>query len=513
MSYPVVGRRAMTLGLAALAGLPGSPARAVAGNLGTVTMATAVDLQTLDGSQNVTTYHRIFFKHLYDPLITLDPSFTIQPALAERWEQVDALTWRFHLRKGVTFQNGEKFTADAVRFTLEQSRRPTAQSRSTLGIVRDIHVVDDSTIDLITGAPLANTLNQLADTVWPVAPGYYARVGPEEFSRSPVGTGPYKFDSWRRGDRITLVRHDGWWKGTPKADKVVFWAVPEASTRVACVLSGEADIAWQVPPIQTTRIKNSGNAAVGASTAGVQPIFGGIIYDRPPFNDLRVRQALNYAVNRQAIVDRLLLGYGKPMGQFSPTGTVSYNPDIAPFPYDPDKARALLKEAGISGLKMTLEAPIGIVPQASELCQVIARNLGQVGIEVRVQLDEYPVFAKRLYDFPERQKELGDVFLMYYKAGPTAAYTVSEMTDSAQGWDWSHYLNPKVDALWQQWQAEFDENRRKSYLMQIEQIGRDDVPWLFLHEPQSLWGVANRLSWTPRNDDMIHAEDLSLRPA
>src|ERR1700733_4523048 len=122
MAHPVFGRRAMTLGLAALAGVPVGGAR-VANGLGTVTMATAVDLQTLDGSQNVTTYHRIFFKHLYDPLITLDPSFAVQPALAERWEQMDALTWRFHLRKGVQFQNGEAFTAASVRFTLEQSRR------------------------------------------------------------------------------------------------------------------------------------------------------------------------------------------------------------------------------------------------------------------------------------------------------------------------------------------------------------------------------------------------------
>ncbi|MEJ1977920.1 MAG: ABC transporter substrate-binding protein [Acetobacteraceae bacterium] len=198
-------------------------------------------------------------------------------------------------------------------------------------------------------APLANTLNQLADTVFPVAPKYYAQVGPEQFARAPIGTGPYKVESWRRGDRITLVRNDGWWKGTPKADKVVFWAVPEDATRVAAALSGDADIAGQVPPIQTKRVQGSQRAAIIASTAGVQPIYGGISYDRPPFNDVRVRQALNYGVNRQAIVDRLLQGWGKPMGQFSPTGTVAYNPAIEPFPYDPAKAKALLKEAGWTG--------------------------------------------------------------------------------------------------------------------------------------------------------------------
>lgn len=507
-----ISRRAATAGLAA-SGAALFSRRATAAGLGSVTLAMSVDLQTLDGSQSVTTYHRIVFKHIYDPLITLDPSFTVQPALAERWENRDPLTWRFHLRKGVSFQNGEPFTAEAVRFTFEQARRPTAQSRSTLGIIKDIRIVDDYTIDLVTGSPLANTLNQLSDIVFPVAPKYYAQVGPEEFSRAPIGTGPYKVESWHRGDRITLARHDGWWKGTPKAEKVTFWAVPEDATRVAAVLSGDADIAGQVPPIQTRRVKGSQNASIVASSSGVQPIFGGIIYDRPPFNDLRVRQALNYGVNRQAIVDRLLQGWGKPMGQFCPTGTSGYDPSIAPFPFDPAKARALLKDAGLDGLKMTIEAPTGIIPQSAEVCQAIAQNLGQIGVTVQVRLDEYPVFSKRLYDFSRRQAELGDIFLMYYKAGPTADYVVSEMTDSRQGWDWSHYLSPKIDALWSQWQAEFDAGKRKALLQEIAQTGRADVPWLFLYEPQSIWAIGKRLSWTPRNDDMIHVEDLSLNAA
>ena len=507
-----IGRRTMAMGLAAAGGtLLMRPAQAAAG-FGTVTLAMSVDLQTLDGSQNVTTYHRIFFKHVYDPLITIDPAFKIQPALAERWEMVDPLTWRFHLRQGVKFQNGEPFNAEAVRFTIEQSRRPTAQSRSTIGIVTDMRIIDDHTIDLITPVPLANTLSQLADVIFPVAPLYYAKVGPEEFARAPIGTGPYQVESWHRGDRITLARFDGWWKGTPKADHVVFWAIPEASTRVASVLSGNADVAGQVPPIQTGRIKSSGSAVVVASESGVQPIFGGIMYDRPPFNDLRVRQALNYAVNRQAIVDRLLQGYGKPMGQFCPTGTMGYNEALAPFPYDPAKARALLKEAGIDGLKMSVEAPIGIVPQAAEICQVIAQNLSQVGVTVQVKLDEYPVFSQRLYDFP-KQADLGDVFLMYYKAGPTAEYVVNEMTDPSQGWDWSHYNNPAVDALWAKWRSEFDNEKRKAYIDQIEEIGRADAPWLYLYEPQTIWGIGKRFTWVPRNDDMIHVEDFSLTSA
>jgi peptide/nickel transport system substrate-binding protein len=192
---------------------------------------------------------------------------------------------------------------------------------------------------------------------------------------------------------------------------------------------------------------------------------------------------------------------------------VGYDPTTAPFPYDPGKARALLKDAGIDGLKMSLEAPIGIVPQAAEVCQVIAQNLGQVGVTVQVKLDEYPVFSGRLFDFDHKQAELGDIFLMYYKAGPTAEYVVDEMTGSTMGWDWSHYKNPAVDALWSKYQTEFDADKRKTYLTQIEQIGRADAPWLYLYEPQTIWAIGKRFVWVPRNDDMIHVEDFTLRSA
>ncbi len=163
---------------------------------------------------------------------------------------------------------------------------------------------------------------------------------------------------------------------------------------------------------------------------------------------------------------------------------------------------------------MTIEAPSGIIPQSAAICQAIAQNLDQIGVKVTVKLDEYPIFQKNLYDFPKHQAELGDIFLMFYKAGPTAPYTISELTNTKEGWDWSHYNNPKVDALWERsGRGEFDDDKRHAILMQIEQIGRDDVPWLFLYEPQSIWAVSKRLSWTPRNDDMIHVEDLSLRSA
>jgi peptide/nickel transport system substrate-binding protein len=503
--------RRLLIGAAMLGVAHASGGGAAAQALGTITIAGHIDLDTLDGSQNVTTHHRYVFRHIYEPLITLDAEGRIQPALAERWENIDEQTWRFHLRRDVKFQNGEPFNAEAVRFTLEQIHKPTSQARSTLSLFTKANVIDEYTVDLVTRAPYANALLQVADFIYPVPPKYYQEVGPEEFTRKPVGTGPYQVTQWRRGDRIILEASQNWWRGKPKAEKVVFWAVPEASTRVAAVLNGEADIGSQIPAIQVPRFKGSTIARIEASNSGVQPIWGGMMVDRAPFTDRRVREAVNLAINKQAIVDRLLQGYGKVMGQPCASSTICYDPNLKPYPYDPERAKALLKEAGVQSLSVTLDAPIGIVPQAAEVTQIIAADLAKVGITVKPRVEEWPVFSARLFDMKTKQSGMSDMFLMYYKGGPTAENVIQNITTSTSDWDWTHYVSPKVDELWKKAQGDFNEESRKESLLQISAQVREDAPWFFLYEPLSIWAVGKKIEWKPRNDDFVFVEDMAAR--
>lgn len=484
---------------------------AAAQSLGTVTIATHLDVDTLDPTQNINTHQRWIYRHIYDPLITHDTKGNLRPALAVKWEQVNETTWRFFLRKDVKFQNGEPFTAESVKFTIQRMQLKTSQARSYYSAFKEVKVVDDHTVDLVTHEPLANVLTLIADYLNPVPPKYYEEVGDKKFSRLPVGTGAYKLQSWRRGDRVTLAANNDWWGGVPKAVSVVFWAVPEPATRVAALLNGEADFATTVPPIQVKRIERSERARVELSAAGVQPIWGGIIVDRPALKDKRVRHAINYAVNKKAIVDRLLLGYGKVMGQPCPFETSCYNPDLKPYSYNPEKAKQLLKEAGAKNVTITLNFPTGVVPQGPELAQAIATDLAHVGIKAEIKQDEWAVFAGKLFDFKNKQAGLGDSFLMYYKAGPTVERVLATVLVSDRNWNWTHYNNPKVDALWKKAETTFGKKERTTALREMAALVREDATWLFLYEPFSIWGVSNRIAWTARNDDFIYVEDMNAR--
>ncbi|MDN2566931.1 ABC transporter substrate-binding protein, partial [Aquibium sp. A9E412] len=356
----------LTLAAAVACGLAAAPALAQsdeAGKLGSITIAIELDLDTLDPTQNINTHQRSVYGHIFDPLLTRDKDGNVEPALATRWERVDETRWRFWLRDDVTFTNGEKFDAQSVKFTVELMQGASSQARSYYNEFTAVEIVDDYTVDLVTKGPYSATLALIADYLNAVPPKYYQEVGAEGFAANPVGTGPYMLDTWTRGDRITLKPNPDWALGTQKADEVVFWVVPEPSSRISALLNGEADVIGQVPAIQAAQIEDSPDVRIEGAGVALWPIWGGLIVDRPELQDVRVRHAINYAVNKQAIVDRLLRGYGRVMGQPCPPDTSCWNPDIEPYAYDPEKAKALLEEAGATGMSLEINFPTGVVPQ------------------------------------------------------------------------------------------------------------------------------------------------------
>lgn len=500
--------RPLVAGLAMCTAVMALPVSVFAQDLGSVTIATHLDVDTLDPTQNINTHQRWIYRHIFDPLITHDTEGNVQPALATRWEQVAPDRWRFWLRDDVVFHNGEPFDAEDVAYTVTLMQRTESQARSYYSEFVSAEVVDEFTIDLVTDGPYSGTLQLIADYLNPVPSEYYEEVGGESFASNPVGTGAYQLAEWRRGDRVILEPFADWWHGTPSAEEVVFWAIPEASTRVAALINGEADVAVAVPPIQVERIESADGVHIEVSSASVQPIWGGIIIDREGLTDPRVRQAINYAVNKQAIVDRLLLGYGDVMGQPCPPNTSCYNSEIEPYHYDPDRARELLEEAGVENLTVDLNFPTGVVPQGDVLAQAIAADLERVGIEVNIRQDEWSVFAGNLFDFETMHSGLGDTFLMYYKAGPTLQRVVATVLVSDRNWNWPHYDNARVDELWDSAESATDPQEQHDALMEMAQIVHDEAPWIFLYAPLSLWGVNDRLEWQARGDDFIYVEDM-----
>ena len=503
---------ALTVALAAVGCLLIAAPEVAAQSFGTVTIGQPIDVTTLNPTQNTVKYMRRVFRHIFDPLITIDANSVAHPVLLEKWETLDEVTWRLHLKKGVKFHNGEPFTAEAVQLALKEFQTPPAREAALFTrIFKEAKIVDEHTVDLVTNYPYAFVVSLLADALFPVPPKYYQEVGREKFGLNPIGTGPYKFESWNKGDRVVLTANADHWKGSPKAAKVVFWAIPEPSTRVAALLSQEADVIASVLPAHAARLKNGKNVHLVVAPESAQPIWGGMVVSRPQLQDVRVRRAVNYAVNKNALTDKLLNGFGKVMNQGCSAGSVCWNPKLDPYAYNPQKARQLLAEAGVKDLKLSIHfSPL--VSQSSDLAQAIAGYLKAVGIQTQLIQEEWAVMSKKVFDFQNNQKDLGDIFLIYYAAGPDVERLQAELFGEKGGYNWNHYANPKLTELYKNASTTFDEKKRKQIFMEAGRIVNQEVPWLFLYEPLSLWGVSDRFQWKAGATDMFFTEDMQLRP-
>jgi peptide/nickel transport system substrate-binding protein len=504
-------RLVLAITLAAIALSVIATHRVAAQSFGTVTIGQALDVTTLNPTQNTVKYMRRVFRHIFDPLLSIDADSVAHPVLCKRWKRLDDVTWRFYLRKGIKFHNGEPFTAEAVQLALKEFQtKPSRGAALFSGIFKEAKIIDGHTVDLITNYPYAFVVPFLADNLYPVPPKYYQKVGRDKFGSNPIGTGPYKFESWRKGDRVVLTANANHWKGKPKADKVIFWAMPEASTRVAALSNNEADVIANVLPAHAARLEKLDNVHLVVAPASAQPIWGGMVVSRPHLKDVRVRKAVNYAVNKQALVDKLLHGYGKVMNQGCAAGSVCWNPDLEPYSYNREKARQLLAEAGAKGMKLSIHFS-GIVSQSSELAQAIAGYLRAVGIEPQLIQEEWAVMAKKVFDFKNKQKDLGDIFLIYYAAGPDVERLQFELFGEGGSYNWNHYANPKLTEIYKKAKNTFDETKRKQLFKEANRIVNEEVPWLFLYEPLTLWGVSNRFKWKAGANDMFFTEDMQLR--
>ena len=485
-------------------------AGAWAQSIGTVIVAQNQDITTLNPTQDTQKFQRRVRKHVFDALMAYDVNNNAVPVLAVRWEQVNPTTWRFHLRPNVKYTNGELLTAEAVKVTLQANQTKPSRNAGAFGrIFVEARVVDDLTVDLVTKQPYAWVLPMIGDTMFIVPPKHYGDMGLEGFADKPVGTGAYKLDAWRKGDRVILTANEDYWGGTPKAERVIFWAIPDDGTRVAALLNGDADVIASLPPIQAERVEKSGVAHVVAGPSSAQPVWIGLMTNREPLNDVRVRRAINYAVNKEALVDKLLRGYGKVTSQACAQGTVCYNPDIDPYPYDPSKAKQLLAEAG-STPEITLQVS-PIVAQHKEVGLAVARDLQAVGIKVNVMDEEWSQMAAKLFNRENNRADAGDAFLIYSAAGPDVEMLQPSLYGSSGIFNWNFYANDRLDNLLSSAEKEMDPAKRKGLFMEVNQIVHDDAPKLFLYEPLSLWGVSNKYEWQADPGDFFYAEDLKTR--
>ena len=434
---------------------------------------------------------------LYDSLVYFDRSGEFQPALAEDWEvSEDGTVYTFYLREGVTFHNGEAFNADDVMATWKiGSEVGEWTDKFTLVVVEKI---DDYTVTLTTEAPNPELLVTIHD-FWAIAPDeYLAEVGVEGFQEKPIGTGPFMFVEWVKGDHITYTANPNyWWEGYPKVETLIFRPIPESATRVAAIQADEVDIVGRL---------NSEEAQSLMDVEGIRVIqypVDRIYYIAfnnlttgvgKPTMDPKVRQAMNYAVDVDAIIDALFDGYGKPAAGYVSSNELGYG-FVEPFGYDPDKARELLAEAGYTdGFAMDMACPEGAYINFEEVCEAIAGYLGDVGIDISLEIMESGQFWEL-----EANKELPPLF---GDSWSTLSGEALRRLTGALGGDeaaYSSWSDPVIDEYLAKLSTTVDRDERKVLYEELQVYMQEDPPFIYLYEPVAFEAVQTRvMDYYPR---------------
>jgi len=464
------------------------------------------DVETFDPSQsNNTTTHNVTI-NVFDTLIRLsDDGRDFVGELAESWKVVDPTTWQFRLRRGVKFHNGEDLNAAAVKFTLDSTLDPERKTRQrpTYVAFKEVRIDDPYTVSIITHKPYAIALTQL-QYLMVVPPGYIKQVGWDEFGRKPVGSGAFKFKEWERDVRVVLEANDAYWKGKPKVHTVAFRAIPEDASRIAAVQRGEVDIIDAVPYDRIKELQGSPTVKI-TQRQGEQVYVGLDTLRVEPLKKREVRQALNYAVNADALVKNLLLGYAVRLnGPMFPT-TPGYDEKQPAYAYDPERAKRLLAQAGYPNgfeVEFAISPAFQGIAKGTEVGEAIAGQLGRVGVRAKLNVqDSAALFSA--YSAKKLQ-----MYLFAWKSSPEAGRHLETLLHSkTRGY---YYQNPEADLLIDAYFVALDPKKRQEIGRQLHAFLREDAPWIFHYQQMDLFAVRKGVAWEAKPDYLMRMRDVAV---
>jgi peptide/nickel transport system substrate-binding protein len=470
-------------------------------------IAQSQDIIALDPTQHTTYPTQNVLWHIYEPLVMRGPGGTYQPLLATSWKTLNDTTWQFSLRQGVKFTNGEPFDANAVKFSFDRAMNPSTNNRSAANLraIDHVEVVDANTVNFITKGAYPVLLYYLSEDGFSsviLPPKYAQEQGTDGLSRAPIGTGPYKFVNWKKDESVTLEANPDYWGGAPAIKTLVWRAIPEDASRLAELRSGGADLVDNVVPEQIEAL-NAGSTRVETVPTDFV-MFVAMDTTRPgPLQDKRVRQALNYAVDVDAIIANILGGLAKRISVSLPTDAFGYPTDLQPYPYDPDMAKKLLTDAGVgNGFKLPFITRNGRYLKDKEVVEAIGGYLSQLGVETDIQLVTGSVWSQ----ISDKHERLGLSYPGW--SGPDAELVFDPILHS--GGLQSYVDNKQIDALIEQGATTLDETRRKSTYAELARLLKDEAVHLPLFQPPAIYASAANLTWTPHPDTIINMRMASF---
>jgi len=455
---------------------------------GTLTYATGTDALTLDPQFVTDVPTSRVVMQIHETLVKYDLDMNIVPCLAESWTtSADRLTWTFKLRREVRFHDRTPLNAEAVKYNFDRIVDPAIASprKSTVVMVQDIKVLDEYTVAVTTKKPFAPLLAQLTSYNISIMSSAAAKKWEKKYSQNPAGTGPFKLESWTPGERIVLARNENYWGVKTYLDKVVIKVVPEDSTRVMLLLSGEADVVASVPPVLTERLKQSKDVKI-LRKVGFRTIYIGLNNRIKPFTDVRVRRALSHAINPEAIVNGILNGMANIGGSFESPVIPGAIQGLKPYPYDPARAKKLLAEAGFpNGFTTAFYTPTGRYLMDRQVAEAVQAQLKEVGVNAEIKAPDWATQIALL----DKGTEV-PMFLMG-KGSPTGDldFTLNLTIKTKGMMNHFQYGNSKVDALIDEQQGIIDTKKRYQVLYDIQKTVYEECPAMVLFYEDQIFGT------------------------
>ena len=461
---------------------------------GTLTIVRPTDPVSLDPNLETTAPGAWVYFNMLEGLLTLDDKMQVKPALATSYEVLSPTKVRFKLRPNVKFHDGTPFNAEAVKFTFDRALKgsPPARWASLAGSLDRAEVVDGLTVDVVTKEPYGPILRTLAMyCMGIVSPTAVQKLG-QDFSRAPVGTGPFKFVEWKTNTHVIIERFNDYWGDKALVDRVIFKVVPEEGARMIALQTGDADMVLIPSPAQLPALRKDPKFTVHETT-GIRVVFAGFHAGMAPLDDVRVRQALLHAVDRKAILDNIMEGSAGPaLGVLAP-GVFGYK-DMQldkVYPFDRARAKALLAQAGWTpgpdgilvkgGQRLSLSwlAARGRYPKDGEITEAIQAMFKEVGVEAKVQVLEWGAVFQQVRGNPLNHHMFT---LGWVTSNADADYSLYALFHSKQvppaGWNTSRYASARVDTLVEQARRSLNQTEREKLYGEVQDILAKEMVWI-----------------------------------
>ncbi|WNF36317.1 ABC transporter substrate-binding protein [Bacillaceae bacterium IKA-2] len=462
---------------------------------------------TLDPANHRDRTTESVLRNLYDGLVMLGVDGEIIPKIAESWENTTPTEWIFNIREGVKFHDGSDLTAHDVKFTFDRIIKEGAMAGETsprlglMGPVEGVELVDDYTVKFLLAEPWPILLKMIPhQQILPQA--YIEEVGDPEWRENPIGAGPYKFVSAELDERIVFERFDDYYEGAPSIKNLVFDVIPEVSSRIAALQAGEVQRITGISPDLVSVLENDANIEVKVSE-GTRVTMMEMNTLEPPFDDVRVRQAMNHAINMDLVIDAILGGYASRTNGALLHSSFGINEDLQPYEYNPEKAKQLLAEAGYEdGFQVVIDTH----ETFRDIAEAVAPQLREIGIDASSRIWDAGVIRPMLLN-GERIMSIDD---WGASALDPFGFLDAKLVTDARG-NFSQYSNDRVDELLNAGMSEDDVTKREEIYYEAQEIIYVEAPWVFSFVMQELEaGVKQLGNWAPSPDGMLYMPHATM---